>query len=246
MLQAAVAARIPVLAIPDSPYNAPIMPQRACFAALAGLVLVVLAAPVLANEHGSSADEDFLPHVEIMPFAGYRVGGSFYFDRGLATQHSLDLGDDAAWGVDVGLYRDRASFYELLYSQQDARIDTIGTTIGSLKLRTEYAHIGGTLLFPDQNWFVPYLSMTIGATKFDPHSASLVAETDFSMSLGGGLRLPINEHLAVSLGVRGYLTFIDPSSQIFCGGSGSLNCLFRISATSFYQFEGQVGFVMRF
>ncbi len=222
------------------------MPQRACFAALAGLVLVVLAAPVLANEHGSSADEDFLPHVEIMPFAGYRVGGSFYFDRGLATQHSLDLGDDAAWGVDVGLYRDRASFYELLYSQQDARIDTIGTTIGSLKLRTEYAHIGGTLLFPDQNWFVPYLSMTIGATKFDPHSASLVAETDFSMSLGGGLRLPINEHLAVSLGVRGYLTFIDPSSQIFCGGSGSLNCLFRISATSFYQFEGQLGFVMRF
>ena len=180
-----------------------------------------------------------------MPFAGYRVGGAFDYED-TATSQTLDVRDDSSWGVDLGLYRDRASFYELLYSQQNALLDTSGTTVGTVKLRTEYAHFGGTLLFPDQNWFVPYFSFTLGVTKFDPDLDGLVSESDWSLSAGGGVRLPINQHFAVSLGARGYLTFIDSSSQIFCVSNGGGACLFRISASSFYQFEGQVGFVVTF
>jgi Outer membrane protein beta-barrel domain len=212
----------------------------ACFGLLAGL-----AGPVTAGQREDSDEEDYWPRLEIMPFAGYRVGGSFDYEDA-AVSHALDLGDDSSWGIDLGLYRDRSSFYELLYSQQRAQLDTRGTSLGSLELRTEYAHFGGTLLFPDQNWFVPYLSLTMGVTKFDPQDDALVSESNFSMSLGGGMRLPINRHLAVSLGVRGYLTFIDSSSQIFCVSSGGAACLFRITASSFFQAEGQVGFVMTY
>jgi Outer membrane protein beta-barrel domain len=203
-------------------------------------------APVAAQEAADPAyTRDFVPHFEITPFAGYRVGGTFDYD-GLTATQSLDIRDDSSWGVDVGLYRDNASFYEVLYSQQASSLDTRGTTLGRLQLRTEYAHFGGTLLFPEANWFVPYLSMTIGATKFDPEGDQYRSETDFSMSLGGGLRLPFNEHAAVVLGVRGYLTFVDANTQIFCVSNGGGACLFRISSNSFFQAEAQLGFALTF
>ena len=201
-----------------------------------------IAAPALAQEDDSSSD--FRPRFEVTPFAGYRVGGRFDYD-GVSTTQSLDVRDDSSWGVDVGLYRDNASYYELLYSQQTALLDTRGTFLGQLKLRTEYAHFGGALLFPQESWLVPWLSMTIGVTKFDPQG-DYASESDFSLSLGGGLRLPINEHMAVVMGVRGYLTFIQANTQIFCVSNGGSVCLFRISGNSFFQAEAQLGFALTF
>jgi hypothetical protein len=220
------------------------MSARFCLALFA--TCLGFAVPALAQEPADSRDQsDFRPHVEFTPFAGYRVGGKFDYD-GLAATQTLDIKDASSWGIDIGLYRDRSSFYELLYSQQDAHLDTRGTNLGSFPLRTEYVHFGGTLLFPDENWFVPYLSMTIGATKFEPHDGRYSSESDFSMSLGGGLRLPVNNNFAVVLGVRGYLTFVDASSQIFCASNGGLGCLFRISGNSFFQAEAQAGFALTF
>jgi opacity protein-like surface antigen len=222
------------------------MSARPCLVLLVLLVPLGCGAPASAQQAGNRAEEsDFRPHVEFTPFAGYRVGGKFDYD-GLAATQTLNIQDDSSWGVDIGLYRDRASFYELLYSQQNARLDTHGTNLGRFQLRTEYAHLGGTLLFPDENWFVPYLSMTIGVTKFEPQDPQYASESDFSMSLGGGIRFPFNEHLAVVLGVRGYLTFVDASSQIFCVSNGGLVCQFHVSGNSFFQGEGQLGFAMTF
>jgi len=207
---------------------------------------LLVPAIALAQGEGDSREErDFRPHFEFTPFAGYRVGGEFDYDGTAATQ-SLDIRDNSSWGVDVGLYRDYASFYEVLYSQQTSLLETRGTSLGRLQLGTEYAHFGGTLLFPQDNWFVPYLSMTIGATKFDPQGDQYRSETDFSLSLGGGLRLPFNEHAAVVLGVRGYLTFVDANTRIFCVSNGGGACLFSISGSSFFQAEAQLGFALTF
>lgn len=205
------------------------------------------AAPALAQQESSTeVERDFRPHFEIAPFAGYRVGGEFDYESNVGVTQRLDVGDDSSWGFDIGLYRDRYSFYEVLYSQQNAQLQTNGTTLGSFQLRTEYVHLGGTLLFPQETWLVPYLSMTIGVTKLDPQDDQYASESEFSMSLGGGLRLPFNEHLAVVMGVRGYLTFVDSSTQIFCVSAGGAACAFRISADSFFQAEAQLGFALTF
>jgi hypothetical protein len=225
ILHALKAARIPLLAV--------------------SLLASVTRIAAAQDEGSYVSDSDFRPHVEITPFVGYRSGGKFDYESTSGTR-TLDIRDDSSWGVDVGLYRDFASFYELLYSQQDALLETRGTALGALQLRTEYAHFGGTLLFPQGNWLVPYLSMTIGATRFDPDSDQYRSETDFSMSLGGGLRMPFNEHAAVVLGVRGYLTFVDAKTQIFCVSNGGGTCLFRISGSSFFQAEAQLGFALTF
>jgi len=187
------------------------------------------------------------PRFEATPFVGYRVGGEFEVeDTEAATDRSIDLDDDGSFGLDLGLYRDPNSFYELLYSRQESGLNSTEASLRGLDITTEYLQVGGTLLFPDETWFVPWLSLTIGATKFDPGGGGYDSETMFSGSLGGGLRLPINERLSATLGLRGYLTLVDSNTEIFCVSSGGATCLLKTSGSTFFQGEAQLGLTVRF
>jgi len=75
--------------------------------------------------------------------------------------------------------------------------------------------------------FVPYLSLTIGATRLDAQSGGYDSETEFSASLGGGLRFAITQQFFINTGLRGYVTFVDSDTDIFCTGEGDLECLLR-------------------
>jgi hypothetical protein len=186
------------------------------------------------------------PRFEITPMVGYRAGGEFdVVDSDTTSQTSIDLDDGATFGLDLGLYRDPGSFYELLYSRQESGLDSPDPSIGSVDVATEYLHFGGTLLFTEEYWFVPWLSLTIGATRLNP-DGGYDSETKFSGSLGAGVRLPINERIAATLGARGYVTFLDADTAIFCTGSGDLNCLVRSSGSTFFQGEAFLGLSVRF
>ena len=203
---------------------------------------------VLVSASGalSSAVAADPPRFDVTPMVGYRAGGEFEdVDPESSTNNTLDLDDGTSIGIDVGLYRDTDSFYEILYSRQESGIDSPDPVVGSVDVATEYLQVGGTLLFPDEYWFVPWLSLTIGATRLDP-DGGFDSETDFSASLGGGVRLPFNERIAANVGVRGYLTLVDSDTAIFCVGSGDLNCLVRTSGSTFFQGEAFLGLSVRF
>ncbi|HTG77485.1 MAG TPA: hypothetical protein VL546_09980, partial [Steroidobacteraceae bacterium] len=151
-----------------------------------------------------------------------------------------------SFGIDLGLYRDSNSFYELLYSRQESGFDSPDASIGSVDLATEYLHFGGTLLFPDEYWYVPWISLTVGATRLDPQGGGYDSETELSASFGGGVRMPFNDQVAATLGVRGYVTLVDSDTAIFCVGSGDLNCLVRTSGSTFFQGEAFLGLNFRF
>ena len=93
------------------------------------------------------------------------MGGEFeVVDPEATNGTSIDLDEGTSFGIDLGLYRDSNSFYELLYSRQESGFDSPDASIGSVDLATEYLHFGGTLLFPDEYWYVPWISLTVGAT----------------------------------------------------------------------------------
>jgi opacity protein-like surface antigen len=189
------------------------------------------------------------PRFELTPFAGYRMGGEFDVpDATGGAAQSEDLDAEASFGLSLGLYRDAYSFYEVLYSRQEASLDSSDPTLRSIDVSVEYMHVGGTAMFPqDETWFVPYLSLTLGATRLEPKAGAYDAETEFSASLGGGVRLPVNDNVAVTLGLRGYLTFVDSDTDIFCvSGGESAGCLLRTSGSTFFQGEAQVGITLRF
>ena len=198
------------------------------------------AAPVSAT----AADS---PRFDVTPLIGYRAGGDFdTIDPESSAEGSVDLDDGVSYGIDLGLYRDQGSFYELLYTRQESGFESSDATLGGVDLTTEYLQFGGTLLFGEETWYVPWMSLTIGATRFDPASGGYDSETKFSGTFGGGIRMPFNDRIAANLGVRGYLTLVDSDTEIFCVGSGDLNCLVRTSGSTFFQGEAFLGLSMRF
>jgi len=210
------------------------------------LVLQVVLLPVTAAAASEESAEQFKPRVEITPYIGYRMGGDFdVADSEPDTSNSVDLDDSGDWGVDLGIYRDRTSFYEILYSRQSAGLDSSDPSLKGVDVTIQYLQIGGTLLFDDHERYVPYLSLTVGGTKFDAGSG-YGSETKFSGSLGGGVRFPFGEHFAATLGLRGYLTVVNSDTEFLCSGSGSVNCLFRTSGSTFFQGEGLIGFTAVF
>jgi len=193
----------------------------------------------------ASAWADGKPTAEITGFAAYRMGGQFDVnDSTTGDENSVDLQDSGSWGVDIGIYRDANSFYELLYSQQSSDLDSGDPSIKRADVNVEYFQFGGTLLYPyDDNWFIPYLSLTIGATRFDVQGAGSKSDTRFSGSLGGGVRIPIATNFSMTAGLRGYLTAVDSDSEFLCVGTGgSANCLIRSSGSAFFQGEALIGF----
>jgi opacity protein-like surface antigen len=212
---------------------------------LAGLIgAAAVAGPVA---HAEATDP---PRFEVTPFAGGRVGGGFDVRDASGTttdEQSVDLGSGASFGLDLGLYRDRQSFYELLYSTQSAAVDSANPALDGVDLRIDYLQFGGTLLFPEQNdTFVPYLSLTIGATFMQP-DGDFDSETKFSGSIGGGFRFPISDNVSAVLGVRGYLTLLQSDTDLFCvSDSTQAGCLVRSSGSTFFQAEGQLGLSFRF
>lgn len=207
------------------------------------------AAAAVALLGTASAWADVKPTAEITGYVGYRMGGEFDVnDATTGDENSVDLQDSGSWGVDIGIYRDATSFYELLYSQQSSDLDSGDASLKRADIKVEYFQFGGTLLYPyDDNWFIPYLSLTIGATRFDVQGGNSQSDTRFSGSLGGGVRIPIGGNFAVTAGLRGYLTAVDSDSQFLCVGTGgSANCLIRSSGSAFFQGEALIGFTGMF
>jgi hypothetical protein len=199
---------------------------------------------LLAASPAARADD---VRFEITPFIGYRVGGGFDAESadGSATE-SVDVEDGSSWGIDLGLYADSFAFYELLYSTQTTGLDSRDPTLASVDVTTEYYQFGGTAFFPGEQWLVPYLSLTIGATRFSA-DGGYGSDTKFSGSLGGGLRLPFTDNFGATLGVRGYLTFVESDTDFFCvSGGGEGACLLRSSGSTYFQTEALLGLTLRF
>lgn len=186
------------------------------------------------------------PQFEATGFGAFRLGGEFNADNAPAgAPNSADLDDGGAWGVGLALYRDPDAYYEWLYSRQATAIDRNAPVVGSLEVTTEYYHLGGTLLFDPWPALRSWLSLTVGMTRFTADGYS--AESEFSASLGGGLRLPLGERVALMLGLRGYLTFVDTDTRFFCSSiDGQGGCLLNSTGSTIFQAEASAGIAMRF
>ncbi|MGD8532946.1 MAG: hypothetical protein PVH90_08005 [Gammaproteobacteria bacterium] len=186
------------------------------------------------------------PRFEIAPFGGYRIGGDFDLEdeQGLSLSN-VDLESDTSWGLGLALYRDPDAYYELLFSRQTTQLDDSDPAFRDVDFTTEYYHFGGTLIFEFEPWIHPYLSVTLGLTRFDADDFG--SEYEFSGSLGLGVRIPVSERLSFLLGARGYGTLVDSDTEYLCASAGGeATCLVRSSGDVFFQGEAMLGVALTF
>jgi hypothetical protein len=175
---------------------------------------------------------------EVTPFVGYRMGGDFDLENmNGAAAGSVDLENHGSFAVAVNLLIDQTSAYELFYSRQETSVKN-SSPLAPFDLDIEYLHLGGTLVLSEELPVVPYMAGGLGLTRLSPQTGDGSEDTRFSVSLAGGLRLPITERFSARLEARGYLTFVNSDSQFFCA-SGSFGgvCAVRVKSNTLFQYE---------
>lgn len=192
----------------------------------APLVILVLLLPVSARAGWG---------VELTPFAAFQFGGGFEDN---VAGVDLDVREGAAFGLIVGIPADPETQYELFYAFQRTRLETSGFLGGDplFDLDIHYLHIGGTYLLPGQR-VRPFVAGGLGLTFFVPQEPGPGSETRFSVSLGGGAKVPFSERVALRLEARGFLTILPESTEIFCVSAGGAACDVHVGGDVFGQVQ---------
>ena len=164
--------------------------------------------------------------LEITPYAGYTIGGNFTDNT---TGAELDVKEGGSFGLVLGLPDTPETQYELFYGFQKTKVTAGGTFGGEtlFDLDIHYLHLGGTYLFPADK-VRPFISGGLGATHFVPHGSGLNSKTYFSLSLGGGVKIPISGHIGLRFEGRGFMTILPDTTEIFCVSSGGAACNVKV------------------
>ncbi len=212
-------------------------------------LLSIVAACSIGAAHAQEGDPDegaggaLVPYIEVVGFAGYRMGGDFNV---AATDTDADLDDHGSFALAVDIARDDYSQYELFYSSQDSQLAQ-DSPIGPAGVKVEYLQIGGTLAVSDRPVFTPYITAGLGVTRFSPDAPGTDDSSHFSFSVGGGLRFPLSQRFSLRLEARGHLTFVDTDTALFCasGAFGGV-CALEGNGSTFIQYELLAGAAFAF
>jgi len=179
---------------------------------------------------------------EVTPIIGYAFGGGL---EDSTSGDTLDLADGENYGVVLGL-RDKSkagAFYEFLYSRQSTYLKGDGMSFSGdphFDIEIDYFHLGGSYGSEGET-FNPYVSAGVGVTHMSPEWGD--SETRFSFSLGGGIKIPLAEHIGLRVEGRGFGTVFDGNSSIFCVNN---RCAVRVKGDVIWQFTGFTGVVFSF
>ncbi len=204
-------------------------------AAALGLVTSLGALPAAATAPG---DEPGPPLTySLTPFAGYRFGGRLTLAD---TNTRLDALSHISYGLALDVATDTQTQYELFYSRESTSLSAPSPAPSNTVI--EYLHVGGTVNIGESPHFQPYFIGTIGATRFSPGSPLGTDRIYLSGSVGGGVRLPLNSHLALRVEARGFATFFNSSTAVFCRSdqAGGV-CLIHGSGSTFFQGDALAG-----
>lgn len=176
---------------------------------------------------------------EFTPFAGHMFGGEF---EDPTTNSDRDLDEDTSYGLIFDITADRHRHYEFLYTTQSTTLDGAAP----LDMDVQYLQLGGTVSHPDMTRVIPYFGLTVGAARFEPDASGYDGETRLAFSAGGGVRVPITDHIGVRFDARAYFSLLDGDGELFCVSSAGATCAIRAKSDTFVQYAASLGVVIGF
>ena len=194
---------------------------------------------------GPAVAQESVPRFELTPFAAWRGGGEFSDTQSSA---SIELRESNAFGITFNGQVRQNTQWEVFYGRQSTQADPKGTLPGAtvFDMDIDTLHVGGTYLFEGDK-VVPFIAMTVGATRYDPNPAGYSARTFISGSFGGGWKFNVARNVGIRVEARAYGTLVDSDNRLFCesdGGAGT--CLIILEGEILAQWEARVGLMLRF
>ncbi|MGB1950754.1 MAG: hypothetical protein ACPHQ9_08325 [Marinobacter sp.] len=208
--------------------------MRLCHACLGLIATLVVSLPATAE-------------VELTPLAGYRMGGEFDVNNRTDNEdRRVDLEDTVSQGLLLNVdLSEPGKQLELYLGRQETTARSseglLTPTRTSVDLTITQLQFGG-LYFPGGTTTGGFVSGVAGVTRLDPKPSGLDTHHRASLSLGGGYKWPLNDHLRLRLDLRGLYTVLDSGGAVFCSGG----CNVRFESNGFFQVEASAGLAVRF
>jgi hypothetical protein len=172
---------------------------------------------LLINPGSLSAQGKF----EITPIVGYQFGGKLRMYEGdlkVKDQMNYGLAASTALAQDTKLefmwtHMETSAEFKPYYGYEYLR--------GQFNLNINYYQLGALKEFPKGGAVVPFGEFTLGAVQFSP-TESYVDETwRFSITLGGGAKFWLSDHIGIRLQGRLLMPLYFQGVSIYAGTGGT-------------------------
>jgi hypothetical protein len=104
----------------------------------------------------------------------------------------------------------------------------------------DYLHFGGGY-GKAEGPVRPYVTASVGLTRYGASSGDVDSAISASGSIGGGMKIPVGKRVALRFDLRGYATVGDAAVSVTCGPG----CFVQFGANGWYQIAGTVGLAIR-
>lgn len=172
---------------------------------------------------------------------GYRFGSDFEENE---PPEGASLAEARSFGLLVSLPEGPTTDYEFFFHRQNTQLTSSEAdgTSKTFDLTVDYWQAGGRY-FLDGERVLPFVSGSLGLTHFDPNLSGGKSETRFSLSLGGGVKIPLTQHWSLRFDLRGFLTAIESGGSMFCAEG---RCAVRVAGGGFWQADVGAGLSYHF
>jgi hypothetical protein len=203
----------------------------------AGLLMAIAFGRVVAADPAPSTAK--YP-VELIPQIGVRGGADLTADVPAVPPATADPSLSFGLAVDVFIRPD--AWFEFFADHQTLHFtsDPSAFGTGSFDFAIDYLQFGGGY-GPAEGRVQPYVTASVGLTRYGANSGDVDSAIGFSGSIGGGMRVPVGKKLALRFDLRGYGTFTDAAVSVTCGPG----CFVNFAADGWYQIAGTIGLAIK-
>jgi hypothetical protein len=216
-----------------------------------GLAPCAALAEVLAVGTPAQAQYVQIQSIEVTPFVGLRLGGTFSVQREGSPPAAASLDDASSYGVSAGVRFDDLSMVEFRWTRSKSElqlggpaVEPHGTSVKDVSLNQFHADFTREFEVPEIKGLRSYLMLSVGATHVSVPSDGF---TRFSFGFAGGLKQSLGSRLAIRGEVHWLPIWIDPGVGGWaCTSFGGSGCLVVLSGELTEQWEMSIGPVFRF
>ena len=178
--------------------------------------------------------------IELVPLLGVRGGEDLAAN--VPGQPAATAGASASFGLEVDVFVRPDAWFEAFIDHQSLSFSADPSTFGTshFDMAVDYLQFGGGYE-PKDGRVRPFVSATLGVTRYGTSTGDVQTATAFSGSLGGGFKVPAGKRLSLRFEVLGYATGSGASATMSCG----TNCSIEYGGNGWYQLAARVGLGIR-
>ena len=183
-------------------------------------------------------------YFELMPFVGYRYGGTLFADQSNLFNHNVDVEIAANFGANFAIPVMNGMKVELLVDRQNTHFTNGAGGLFAPNDRVggfDITYFQGALLIPFavSRQATPYFVVGAGVANLDPKVNGASSDTRFAANAGIGVKVPLGRNVGIRLEERGYFTSMSNYNNDCRACSYTYN-------HDLYQGETNVGVFFRF